>query len=74
MVTTNRFSEKPIVVFTSSTVLILDYISLSLSSCFGLECLDFEESSYSQLPGSRLEISACYKNSSSTAPKPYLAV
>ena len=23
-----------------------------LVSCFGLECLDFEESSYSQLPGS----------------------
>ena len=23
-----------------------------LISCFGLECLDFEESSYNQLPGS----------------------
>ena len=35
-------------------------------SCFGLECLDFEESSYSQLPGnlSRLQISACKANSS----------
>ena len=24
----------------------------SLISCFGLDCLDFEESSYSQMPGS----------------------
>ena len=30
-----------------------------LSSCFGLECLDFEESLYNQLPGN---------------PKPYLTV
>ena len=51
--TTKRFSEKPIVAFTNSTVFILDfYITKSLVSCFDFERLDFEESSYSQLPGS----------------------
>ena len=28
------------------------YITKPLVSCFGLKCLDFEESSYNQLPGS----------------------
>ena len=42
---------------------------MALVSCFGLECMDFEESSYTQLPGRlkadyKLQISACKKNSS----------
>ena len=37
-----------------STVFIIDYMTKPVWShaCFALECLDFEESSYSQLPGS----------------------
>ena len=30
----------------------ITHIYYCLVSCFGLECLDFEDSSYSQLPGS----------------------
>ena len=44
--TRKRFSEKPIVAFTNNTVFM---IKLVLISCCGLECLDFEESSYKQL-------------------------
>ena len=46
--------QKPIAAFSNSTDFILDlflYDYVCLVSCFGLECLDFEESSYSQLPG-----------------------
>ena len=53
--TRKRFSEKPIFAFTNSTVFILDFYIFGqpfLFSCFGLGCLDFEESSYNQLPGS----------------------
>ena len=53
--TRKRFSEKTIVAFTITTVLILDfyiYDQACLVSCFGLEFLDFEDSSYNQLPGS----------------------
>ena len=52
--TRKRFSENTIVAFTKSTVFILDfhiYYQACLVSCFGLECLDFEESLYSHLPG-----------------------
>ena len=44
-----------IVAFTNSTVFLLDfyiYYYACLVSCFGLGCQDFEQSSYSQLPGS----------------------
>ena len=62
--TRKRFSEKPIVAFTNSTVFILYFYNIyiydevGLVSCFGLECLDFDESSYNQLPGS---LSSDYK-------------
>ena len=55
--TRKGFSEKPKVAFTNSTVYILDFYMYiycyitCLVSYFGLECLNFEESSYSQLPG-----------------------
>ena len=51
------FSEKPIVAFTNSTVFILDF-DFTKPLVSGLECLDFEESPCSQLPGS---LSADYK-------------
>ena len=42
-------------------------------SCFGLECLDFEESSYNQLSGS-LSPDYKYLHAKHFPPKPYLAV
>ena len=48
--TRKRFPEKPVVAFTNNTVFILDFYRFV--SCFGLECLEFEESSYRQFRGS----------------------
>ena len=55
--TRKRISEKLIVAFTNSIVLILDFyilvITKPLVSCFGLECLDFGEAhNLDRLPGS----------------------
>ena len=53
--TRKKCSDKPIVVFTNSTVFILDfyiYKTKPVWSHFGLDCMDFEENSYSHMPGS----------------------